>query len=519
MDALPGMGLPAGWASATLGELCDVIGGITVDAKRGGPGHVEVPYLRVANVQRGRLDLAKMRTILVPEAKLEALTLQHGDVLLNEGGDRDKVGRGWVWEDQLPQCVFQNHVFRARVRDDVVCPYFLSLYLNEFGRDYFLTGAKQTTNLASISLSAVKGAPVVVPPRAEQDRIVAAVNTLFEEVEAGEAALARAREGLTQFRASLLHAASTGALTADWRAANPTNQTGGDLLADVLAKRRIRWAEGYRAAAEARGRRLDGEAWLARYPQPQPATGDELVPLPHGWAWASLDQLCVTMTSGSRAWAPYYDRGTSVFVMAQNVRPGRFDRSFVQLVDPPQEDPERIRTRIQRDDLLVTIVGANTGDVCRVDADVVDHYVCQSVALMRPVRADLAEYLDLFLNSERGGQAAFARMMYGAGRPHLSFDQLKSVAVPLPPPAEIAAILHAVREAWIESDALMPEGFASSLRRSILHAAFTGRLVPQDPADEPASALLARLRAAPATARRPRARHTATQPELIETPG
>ncbi len=221
MDALPRTGLPAGWASATLGELCDVIGGITVDAKRGGPGHVEVPYLRVANVQRGRLDLSKMRTILVPEAKLEALTLQHGDVLLNEGGDRDKVGRGWVWEDQLPQCVFQNHVFRARVRDNVVCPYFLSLYLNEFGRDYFLTGAKQTTNLASISLSSVKGAPVGVPPRAEQDRIVAAVNALFDEVEAGEAALARAREGLTQLRSSVLQVAFTGGLVAQDTADEP----------------------------------------------------------------------------------------------------------------------------------------------------------------------------------------------------------------------------------------------------------------------------------------------------------
>jgi type I restriction enzyme S subunit len=414
--------------------------------------------------------------------------------------------------------VLSDKVLRLRVVEGF--DRWLELFLkSHFGRaqiEAYATGAQ--LSMRNISQENLRRITVPVPPEAEQTRIVAAMIALFEEVEAGEAALARAREGLTQFRASLLHAACTGALTADWRAANPTNETGDDLLADVLAKRRIRWAESYRAAAQARGRRLDGEAWRSRYPQPQPVATDGLEPLPQGWAWASLDELCVTMTSGSRAWAPYYDRGTSVFVMAQNVRPGRFDRSFVQLVDPPQDDPERIRTRIQQDDLLVTIVGANTGDVCRVDSNVVDHYVCQSVALMRPVRGDLAEYLDLFLNAERGGQAAFARMMYGAGRPHLSFDQLKSVAVPLPPSAEIAAILQAVREAWIEADAMPAEDFASALRQSILHAAFTGRLVPQDPADEPAAALLARLRAAPSTTRRPRQRRAAAQPDLIETP-
>jgi len=211
--------LPPGWAWATLGDVCDVIGGITVDAKRTGEGLVEVPYLRVANVQRGRLDLSKMRTILVPRERLEALSLHPGDVLLNEGGDRDKVGRGWVWEGRIDPCVFQNHVFRARVSGDAINPYFLSHYLNEFARAHFLTGAKQTTNLASISLSTIKATPILVAPRAAQERIVAAINDEFTDLDTAEAALGRAREGVEQFRASLLHAACTGALTAAWREA------------------------------------------------------------------------------------------------------------------------------------------------------------------------------------------------------------------------------------------------------------------------------------------------------------
>ena len=512
MDALGTEGLPPGWATARLSDLIEPPE--TVNPTTEFEGRAAFAYISLTSVEPGK--------VVAPEMIAPASA---------PGRARQRIRAG----DTLFSCVrvYLEKVVRVpEALDGEVCSTAFAVLRPRPGidpgylhwltrRPAFLRAAEERqkgNSPPAIQEADLRSIEVPVAPPAEQTRIVATVNTLFDEVEAGEAALARAREGLTQFRASLLHAACTGALTADWRAANPTNQTGHDLLADVLAKRRIRWAEGYRAAAEARGRRLDGDAWLARYPQPQPVTTENLEPLPNGWTWASLDELCVTMTSGSRAWAPYYDRGTSVFVMAQNVRPGRFDRNYVQLVDPPDGDPERIRTRIQRYDLLVTIVGANTGDVCRVDADVVDHYVCQSVALMRPVRADLAEYLDLFLNSERGGQAAFARMMYGAGRPHLSFDQLKSVAVPLPPLAEIAAILDAVREAWIEADALMPEGFASSLRQAILHAAITGRLVPQDPTDEPAAALLARLRAAPAAARRPRARRTATQPDLIETP-
>ena len=96
--------LPAGWRWTRLGELADVVGGVTKDSKRqSDPSFVEVPYLRVANVQRGRLDLSKISTIRVPPAKAAALRLLPGDVLLNEGGDRDKLGRGWVWDARVPQ--------------------------------------------------------------------------------------------------------------------------------------------------------------------------------------------------------------------------------------------------------------------------------------------------------------------------------------------------------------------------------------------------------------------------------
>lgn len=142
-----------------------------------------MPYLRVANVQRGHLDLAEVKTIEVTHEEANELRLRPGDLLLNEGGDRDKLGRGWVWEGQLPECIHQNHVFRARPVLPELQSTYLSHFANEVGQSFFVDQGKQTTNLASVSMSRVKRLPVALPPAAEQS---ANVHVLYKR-------LARAR--------------------------------------------------------------------------------------------------------------------------------------------------------------------------------------------------------------------------------------------------------------------------------------------------------------------------------------
>jgi type I restriction enzyme S subunit len=137
------------------------------------------------------------------------------------------------------------------------------------------------------------------------------------------------------------------------------------------------------------------------------------------------------------------------------------------------------------------------------------------VGLVTP-HAALARYVELFMQTARANLDAYAP---ATAQKNINLEILNTVAVPLPPLMEIEAIVRAADD--VQTEAVEPVGTiadGSALRQSILHAAFTGRLVPQDPADEPAAALLARLRAAPAAARRPRARRTATQPDLIEAP-
>ena len=179
-EALRGYLFPASWKARRLADIADIAGGLTKDSKKQAANFAELPYLRVANVQRGYLDLREVKTIRVPPDRQAALLLRAGDILFNEGGDIDKLGRGWIWSDELPACVFQNHVFRARLLDHGFEPRYFSWYGNSRGYEYFLAQGKQTTNLASINKSVLAALPIAVPPPEEQAEIVRRVSDLLE---------------------------------------------------------------------------------------------------------------------------------------------------------------------------------------------------------------------------------------------------------------------------------------------------------------------------------------------------
>ena len=164
--------LPYGWVWASLDMLGDIVSGVTKGTKRKTPQETrEVPYLRVANVQRGYLDLEEIKTIEATESDIEKYTLLVNDILFNEGGDRDKLGRGWVWEGQVDGCIHQNHVFRLRLYVEEMVPELISHYGNTFGKLWFQNAGKQTTNLASINKGILQSFPVPLAPIEEQIEI------------------------------------------------------------------------------------------------------------------------------------------------------------------------------------------------------------------------------------------------------------------------------------------------------------------------------------------------------------
>jgi type I restriction enzyme S subunit len=175
--------LPKSWKIHLLGNISEIQTGLALGKRRKSSEVTHVrPYIRVANVQRGYLDLSEIKYIPVTEAEFNRLRLIKGDILMNEGGDRDKLGRGWVWNDEIDNCIHQNHVFRMRLKDKNFPSRWVSYYTNEFGQKYFFDKGQQTTNLASISKSKVSALPIPIPPASEAAEIVNRIDAAFMRI-------------------------------------------------------------------------------------------------------------------------------------------------------------------------------------------------------------------------------------------------------------------------------------------------------------------------------------------------
>jgi type I restriction enzyme S subunit len=199
----------------SLKALADVRSGVTKGRKFKGQPTIELPYLRVANVQDGFLDLSQVKTIEALPKDLERFRLVDGDILMTEGGDPDKLGRGSIWRNQVEGCIHQNHVFRVRTERSKLAPEYLAALLRtQYAKHYFLSCAKRSSNLASVNHTQVRAFPVPVPPVALQRKFVSAVDQWDQTYERLASAL---RESVGMFN-SLLHHSFTGELTAEWEA-------------------------------------------------------------------------------------------------------------------------------------------------------------------------------------------------------------------------------------------------------------------------------------------------------------
>jgi type I restriction enzyme, S subunit len=129
---------PEDWRVRSLGEIADIGSGVTLGRKLPSNGTLELPYLRVFNVQDGFLDLSEVKHIRVLSHEVDRYLLRSGDLLMTEGGDFDKLGRGTVWRGQIDPCLHQNHIFRVRPKQDLVLPDFLAaVSASEYGKRYF----------------------------------------------------------------------------------------------------------------------------------------------------------------------------------------------------------------------------------------------------------------------------------------------------------------------------------------------------------------------------------------------
>ena len=172
------------YPTVPLADTAEIAAGITLGRKTKESDLVTVPYLRVANVQDGHLKLDDLKTIAATPGEIEKLTLRNGDLLLTEGGDLDKLGRGALWRDQVPLCIHQNHIFRVRLDTDRYDPDYVSFQIGSpYGKAYFLAHAKKTTGIASINQRVLGAFPLVSPPIDQQRKIAWRLSSILHEVQ------------------------------------------------------------------------------------------------------------------------------------------------------------------------------------------------------------------------------------------------------------------------------------------------------------------------------------------------
>jgi type I restriction enzyme, S subunit len=311
----------------------------------------------------------------------------------------------------------------------------------------------------------------------EQRRIVARIDELFAEIAEGEAALERARQGLNTWRRALLKAAVTGELTRDWREASRPTETGADLLARIRGERQALGANHYR--------RRRGTAAL-------PIDTSDLPALPEGWAWARLSELG-TFGRGESKHRPRDDPrlyGGAVPFVQTGVVAGAGD--YIKGFHQTYSELGVAQSHIWPSGTLCITIAANIAKTA-----ILAFEACfpDSVVGLFPDRGIDAYFIHMWMKTIQSRLEAFAP---ATAQKNINLEVLHNVAVPLPPTEEQLQIVDRFRRAmdsiceYVETVKLDKD--RASLRRSTLKAAFEGRLVPQDPADEPASALLARLR-------------------------
>ncbi len=453
--------LPPTWLQAKLGEVCTHPQyGFTTKATDSGT----LKFLRTTDITSGEIDWDSVPYCRDEPDSLAEYLLQDGDVVISRAGS---VGFSYLL--RKPQrSIFASYLIRFRpLIDAKFFAYFLQspVYWRE------IAASKVGIAVGNVSASKLREIPFPLAPLHEQHRIVAKIEELFSELDKGIDNLKLARVQLAVYRQALLKHAFEGKLTANWRAANGHQGPAANEYLRLLKERK----------------------------SSKPKFVSERSHEIESWAFATLDELTGHITSGSRGWADFYSESGSLFIRAQNIKRDVLDLTDIAFVKPPTGS-EGTRTQTRNGDIFITITGANVTKAGFQKGDIGEAFVSQHVALCRPLDSSLSEYLHLYIISSGGGRRDLERAAYGAGKPGLNLDNVRSLEIPVPSPDEITILVAQTRAALAAAEAIEIEietnlRKSEALRHSILTRAFAGKLLPQNPDDEPADALLARMRA------------------------
>ena len=417
--------------------------------------------------------------------------MRDGDVVVSRAGS---VGYSYLIRKPR-HAVFASYLIRFR---PIINADYFRCFLQT--PDYWKSISEQSLGIAVQNVNASKLAELNIPvaPSAEQTRIVAKLEELFSDLDAGVAELKAAQKKLAQYRQSLLKAAVTGELTAEWRRQNRATETGVQLLERILTERRARWEARQLAKVKEQGK-TPPKDWQKKYPEPvQPDTAD-LPELPEGWVWASVDQLSPGDLANGRS-VPTADSGAKVLRLTA-VRDGQIDLKEFKCGAWTDDDARPFA--VSEGDLLVV---RGNGSLSLVGRMGLVPAVAEPIAYPDTlIRLRVLEsivtpgWVSTIWDSALVRLHLERRARTSAGIYKISQPDIVSVAIPVPPICEqITALrlLDLVRQEALSSATAIDHVLKQSTaqHQNILRAAFSGQLVPQAPDDEPASVLLERIR-------------------------
>lgn len=493
---------PARWATAPLASLSELRLGKMLD--KGRPKGRPLAYLRNINIRWDAIDTSDLSTMCFEDDELERYGIRDDDLLVCEGGE---PGRAAVWAHGPTDLKYQKALHRVRLAAGIV-PRWVMFQLMLDAATGGLARSFTGSTIAHLPGEKLAEYVVRVASNGEQQRIVEALDSYLSRLDSAVASLQKVQTKLKAYRASVLKAAVEGRLVPT--EAEIARREGRDyepasvLLARILKERRRRWEEAELARMQKAGKTPKDDAWKKKYEEPETPDTSKLPSLPEGWCWASVDQL----TDGGRRLAygvlvPGEDLAGGVpFIRVGDLRDGTVDTTELKYIARSVAD-QFPRTYVMGGEVLISLVGT-IGRTAIVPRSLAGANVARAVGMFPSTSMASERWIEIWFRSP-STRAELDGKAHEVARKTLNLEDVRIAAVAIPPRTEQERIVSEVED--LDSVALSQESSMVSnlqrlagLRQSVLKWAFEGKLVDQDPSDEPAEELLARIRAERAAA-------------------
>jgi len=475
------------WERVRIDDVTEVVNGFAFKSKYFSKNEGD-PLVRIRDILSGETGT------LYNGPTVEGYDINAGDLLIGMDGDFNSAlwkGRKALLNQRVCRVDFKTELYDSRL-----LWYALPGYLKKINEH---TSAVTVKHLSSRT---IKNIPLPLPPFAEQKRIVNKIDELFSSIEAGERAIERARVRLVRYRKSILKAAVTGELTRDWREQNPSEETAQALLTRILTARYDSWETLELAKLDAKNKphpqtEKEWEKFRARYKTPITPFVEHEPNLPKNWIWSSFGQVFDVFTGATPSRKEdHYWEGSIPWVSSGEVSFCKIRRTK-ECISKEGFNNSSVKLHPIGTILLAMIGEGKTRGQCAIlEVEATNN---QNAAAIRVSQTPiLPMYIFYFLNqryelSRSEGQ--------GGNQPALNGGKVSKMMFPLPPILEQNEIVSRVEEVLSKANAVeatlkVQTRAAKALKQAVLKTAFEGKLVPQNPNDEPARELLKRIKAA-----------------------